>query len=318
MRKINEKQFRAMCDLYRAPKPLLEEKGMTLIHLVANGMIVADEEKPCWFLTEEGRTYVEDKGRELAKPDFGSLGPDDKRVIIDEKVFPESDRRRLIFDTDMCVSVWAIRKLDLTEEEFIRLGDSPDPFVRYVGLEEGREFLRDGKELDRKLSRYLEHDDKQTVGAVLEALRDTGNIGFVDEDRINHWFETDIPDGEMLRLLCQAGVRVSETIIDALLEGDDSEVRNVMALYMRDRLDSARVDKVIAVDSEVGRVNIAISGENLTASQVKRLLVDEDPQVNLNVRRRLTKLAKALRMIEDDPKLVTWIRSCDFLCPEDE
>ena len=178
MREYTESEFRILCDLYRRSEVIYDEIREDVLRLSAEGMVFADDGIAWWDLTLDGRAFVDRRGLELAKPDFGDLSAMEKMVFLDQKMFPESDRRRLLFDPDESVAVYAIRHLDLTEKEFIWLGDSPYPAVRAEALGKGIKHLKNGEDLDRKLSNYLRHDDGDTVKAVREALKATGNSGF--------------------------------------------------------------------------------------------------------------------------------------------
>ena len=307
MTEITEDQFGILCVIYNGDKVFLLPEDEALRDM---GLVVPiGAEDGLYELTGEAKAFMEDKGRELAKPDFGSLSASEKKVIVRTRTFPDEDHRRLLFDSDETVASVALYWLDITEEEFIRLGDSPFPAVRGCALKEGREFLRDGRELDRKLSRYLKHEDADTVEAVLKALRFTGNIGFVGEDRINRWFESDIPDPEVVRLLCENGVKVPDGTIASLVAGRDPEVLDAVSRHLQDRLDHGQIDTILDEGTPHARVEVALQGTNLTSSQVKRLTTDSSQRVRWAFLHRLNDLAKKLNLVEDDPELIGSIRN---------
>ena len=310
MLKISESQFLDLCNLYKRPLPLIREDRTGIDRLKEWGLIALESGE--WSLTERGRSFIDGKGLELSKPDFGNLTASEKKAIIATGIFPEHDRRRLMFDPTESVAMRAVNCFDPTEEEFIQLGASPSPAVRAEALSKGEPRLWNRQELDRKLARYLEHDDKETVKAVLETLRATGNIGFVDEDLIARWLGTDTPDADVLQMLCQNQIKVPDSTIASLLDQHDPDVIEIMSAMLLDRLDSAQVDTILAHGSETARIAVANHGENLTASQVKRLLKDDEDMVSWATGERLLDLENALRMVEKDPKLVAWIQEGGF------
>ena len=315
MTEITEEQFSILCVMYNGDKVFLLPEDEALMDM---GLVVPiGAEDGLYELTGEAKAFMEDKGRELAKPDFGSLSASEKKVIVRTRTFPDEDHRRLLFDSDETVASVALYWLDITEEEFIRLGDSPFPAIRGCALKKGREFLRDGRELDRKLSRYLKHEDADTVEAVLKALRLTGNIGFVGEGRINRWFESDIPDPEVVRLLCENGVKVPDGTIASLLAGRDPKVLDAVSNRLMDRLDPGQIDIILDDGTTRARVEVARHGENLTASQVRRLTTDRRKEVRRAFLRRLKDLSKNLDIVDDDPELVSRIRNGSIPAPAD-
>ena len=309
MNNLTEAQFRVLCDLRHGRSWLPAARGDTVAFLEEEGLICFLEEDRCWTLTESGRDFVDGKGRDLSMPGFGALTAAEKRVILEEETFPESDRRRLLSDSIRTVVLCAISCLGLTEEEFIRLGDSPYPAVRAAALDRGACHLRDGKELERKLSRYLEHDDKATIGAILAALSVTGNIGFVDANLVEHWFRSGIPDADLLGMLCKRRITVPDGTLVTLFAKHDPAVFAVMSEFLLDRLDPAQVDTILAEGNTEARAIIAAEGRNLTAVQIQRLEADDDDRVRRIIHLRLENLAQAMTAVEDDPELVRRIRA---------
>ena len=323
MKELTEHQFRRLCDLYR--KCLNDEAGVPSNYVIwfseerfkpleDEGLVTRKDmnvfEQWELELTEKGKELVESRGRELSKPDFGDLTSAEKKIIAARDLF--RDGVRLLFDRDEEVAVEAVLGIDFTEEEFIRLGDSPFPAVREHALRRGRKYLEDPADLDRKLYHYLRHGDKRTVAAVLEALRAVRNIDFVGEDLINRWFKTDIPDRDMLQMLDDNGVEVPDGTIANLLAGRDPEVMEAVSAVVPNRLDSAQVDMILAEGNEGARAEIADGRLELTASQVEKLEQDESSFVRGNIERRLERLACQLRTVEDDPGYVSAIRAGNF------
>lgn len=323
MKELTEHQFRRLCDLYR--KYLNDEAGVPSNYVIwfseeqfkpleDEGLVTRKDmnvfEQWELELTEKGKELVESRGRELSKPDFGDLTSAEKKIIAARDLF--RDGVRLLFDRDEEVAVEAVLRIDFTEEEFIRLGDSPFPAVREHALRRGQKYLEDPADLDRKLYHYLRHGDKTTVAAVLEALRAVRNIDFVGEDLINRWFKTDIPDRDMLQMLDDNGVEVPDGTIANLLAGRDPEVMEAVSAVVPNRLDSAQVDMILAEGNEGARAEIADGRLELTASQVEKLEQDESLFVRGNIERRLERLACQLRTVEDDPGYVSAIRAGNF------
>ena len=306
MNKFTEAQFGILCDLYQGSSTLYGASDRTLDRLREGGMILREGTRS-WSLTEAGRTFVDGRGLELSKPDFGDLSAVEKRVILDKELFPESDRRRLMFDRIDSVAACAIRSFDLTEEEFIRLGDSPAPDARATALSLGREHLRNGEDLDRKLSNYLKHEDKGTVGAILKALNATGNIDFVGEYLVGRWLRSDIPTADVLQMLCQNQVKVSDGTLASLIDGHDPQVLGIVCLLMWDRLNSAQVDTILSYGNASARTTIATVGKGLSTAQIRRLLKDDDYLVSCGIRDRLSVLEEALKIAAKPNDLVTLI-----------
>ena len=309
MSKFTEAQFGVLCDMYKGRSDLYcyGASDRTLARLEEDGMILR-ERPQMWSLTEAGRAFVDGRGLELAKPDFGDLSAVEKRVILDEALFPESDRRRLLFDRTESVAVCAVRSFDLTEEEFIRLGDSPSPAVRATALSLGREYLRDCEDLDGKLSNYLKHEDKRTVGAILKVLNATGNIDFVGEDLVGRWLRSDIPTVDVLQMLCQNQVKVSDGTLASLIDGHDPQVLGIVSSLMRDRLDSAQVDTILSYGNASARATIATVGKGLSIAQIGMLMKDDDCLVSCGIRDRLSVLEEALKIAAKPHDLVALIR----------
>ena len=275
MRRFTESQFRMLLNIRHGDSWFYSESEKPIAVLLEAGMIFRDlRRKPRWSLTERGRAFVDGRGLELAKPDFGDLSAMEKRVILDEAAFPESDRRRLMFDRTESVAECAVRSLALTEEEFIRLGDSPSPAVRATALSLGREYLRDCEDLDGKLSNYLKHDDKTTVGAILKVLNATGNAAFVGEDLIARWLRSDIPEHEVLGMLRESGTEVPDGTITALLDEGDPDALTVMSEFLLDRLDPAQFDAILDKAPLTALANIAHYADELVLAQLKRLMED--------------------------------------------
>ena len=323
MKELTEHQFRRLCDLYRMY--LDDEAGVPSNYVIwfseelfkpleDEGLVTRKDMNHFkqWELelTEKGKELVEGRGRELSKPDFGDLTSAEKKIIAARDLF--RDGARLLFDRDEEVAVEAVLGIDFTEEEFIRLGDSPFPAVREHALRRGQKCLEDPADLDRNLYHYLRHGDKRTVKAVLETLRAAQNIEFVDEGLINRWFETDIPDQDMLQMLDDNGVEVPDSTIANLLAGRDPEVLEALSELVPNRLDSAQVDMILAEGNEDARAEIADCRLNLTASQVEKLEQDESSFVRGKIERRLERLACQLQAVEDDPGYVSAIRAGNF------
>ena len=272
MFKISENQFLDLCNLYKRPLPLLREDRTDIDRLKEWGLIALKPGE--WSLTERGRSFIDGKGLELAKPDFGNLTASEKKAIIATGIFPERDRRRLMFDRTESVAMCAINYFDLTEEEFIRLGDSPSPTVRATALSLGREHLRNGEDLDGKLSNYLKHDDKTTVVAILKVLNATGNAAFVGEDLVGRWLRSDIPEHEVLSMLRESGTEVPDGTITALLDEGDPDALTVMSEFLLDRLDPAQFDAILDKAPLTALANIAHYADELVLAQLKRLMED--------------------------------------------
>ena len=307
MSKFTEAQFGVLCDMYGGSLSLYGVGDRTTTRLREDGVILR-EGPLSWSLTEAGRAFVDGRGLELAKPDFGDLSAVEKRVILDKELFPESDRRRLMFDRIDSVAVCAVRSFDLTEEEFIRLGDSPAPDARASALSLGREHLRNGEDLDGKLSNYLKHDDKRTVAAILKVLNETGNIDFVGDHLIGRWLRSDIPDADVLQMLCQNQVEVSDGTLASLIDGHDPQVLSVVCAFLPDRLNSAQVDTILSHGTPHTRAAIARAGEGLSANQIRRLLQDDDDLVSGAIHDRLSVLEASLKIAAKPHDVVTLIR----------
>ena len=311
MVELNEDQFRVLCDLYLGHHWFLPEEVGTMDDA---GLVVPEDvpDDNFWDLTDEGEEHVESRGRELAKPGFGDLTATEKKVILWTKLFPEGDRRRLLFDRDVTVVSAALGSFDLTEEEFTQLGGHPSPEARSDALRSGMDHLRGGEDLDRKLWRYLRHTDEETVEAILEALHATMNTDFVGEGLITRWLRSSIPHDDLLRMLCGNGVEVPDDIIASLVAEQDPLVLEIASRRLLHRLDPGQVDTVIADGTTEARVEVARFGTNLTASQVERLANDDSAGVRLALLRRLGSLSRDLKMVEDDPELMGRIRNGSF------
>ena len=307
MTEITEEQFGILCVIYSGHKWFHLSEVETLRDM---GLVIpaGAEDGLCWELTEEAKAFMEDKGRELAKPDFGNLDASEKKAILRTRIFPAEDHR-LLFDSDKTVTFAALNWLSIGEGDFRSLGDSPFPEVRCRALQRGQEYLRDGKELDGKLSSYLRHEDADTVEAVLKVLNSTGNTGFVGEGLIARWLRSDIPDPEVVRLLCENGVKVPDGTIASLVAGRDPEVLDAVSRHLQDRLDHGQIDTILDEGTPHARVEVALQGTNLTSSQVKRLTTDSSQMVRWAFLHRLNDLAKKLNLVEDDPELIGSIRN---------
>ena len=308
MIEITDRQLAVLFLAYRGEHRFLPQE---VAGLDDAGLVVPEDvpDGNLWDLTSEGSYYVESKGRELCKPDFGDLSAAEKKIIVWQGPFPEADRRRLLFDPDGDVAYEAIRKFDLTEEEFIRLGAHPSPTVRCDVLRIHSAHLCDGKDLDRKLSRYLRNDDLKTVEAILETLRVTENTDFVGEDLIARWFRSDIPREDLVRMFCRNGVEVPDSTIASLFAERTSWLLGVICTFMLDRLDPGQIDIMLDESDPVTREEVARRRMNLTASQVERLANDGSASVRNTLLRRLGPLAKGLKMVEDNPELIDEIRN---------
>ena len=315
MTEITEEQFGILCVIYSGHKWFHLSEVETLRDM---GLVIpaGAEDGLCWELTEEAKAFMEDKGRELAKPDFGNLDASEKKAILRTRIFPAEDHR-LLFDSDKTVTFAALNWLSIGEGDFRSLGDSPFPEVRCRALQRGQEYLRDGKELDGKLSSYLRHEDADTVEAVLKVLNSTGNTGFVGEGLIARWLRSDIPDPEVVRLLCENGVKVPDGTIASLLAGRDPKVLDAVSNRLMDRLDPGQIDIILDDGTTRARVEVARHGENLTASQVRRLTTDRRKEVRRAFLRRLKDLSKNLDIVDDDPELVSRIRNGSIPAPAD-
>ena len=307
MSKFTEAQFGVLCDMYGGSLSLYGVGDRTITRLREDGVILR-EGPLSWSLTEAGRAFVDGRGLELSKPDFGDLSAMEKRVILDKALFPESDRRRLMFDRIDSVAGCAVRSFDLTEEEFIRLGDSPSPDARAAALSHGREHLRNGEDLDGKLSNYLKHDDKTTVVAILKVLNATGNIDFVGDHLIGRWLRSDIPDADVLQMLCQNHVEVSDGTLASLINGHDPKVLSVVCAFLPNRLNSAQVDTILSHGTPHARAAIARAGEGLSVNQIRVLLQDDDYLVSGAIRDRLSVLEASLKIAANPHDVVTLIR----------
>ena len=300
-----------LCDLRtgnrKYPHGIYGRYGSTLQQLTEDGLVrTSGGDDSSWELTDAGKKLVDGMEKELNTPRCGDLSPTEKMVIIRNEMFPEANRRRLMFDGNEKVAMCALSYLDLTEEEFIRLGDSPSPTVRAQALRVGREHLRNGKDLDRKLSNYLKHTEKKTVKAILESLTETGNIGFVDEDLVERWFRSDIRDTDLLYML--QNVELPSRIISELINKHDPEVFHYLGYRYLRRLDQKEIDVLLDEGQYWKRRDVAEYGKNLRKDQIRRLLEDDKSEVREAITKRLDYLSNALRIVEDNPALVSRIR----------
>ena len=300
-----------LCDLRtgnrKYPHGIYGRYGSTLQQLTEDGLVrTSDDDSSSWELTDAGKKIVDGMEKELNKQWFGDLSPTEKMVIIRNETFTEANRRRLMFDGNEKVAMCALSYLALTEKEFIRLGDSPSPTVRAQALRVGREHLRNGKDLDRKLTNYLKHTEKKTVKAILESLTETGNIGFVDEDLVERWFRSDIRDTDLLYML--QNVEIPSRIISELINKHDPAVFDYLGYRYLRRLDQKEIDVLLDEGQYWKRRDVAEYGKNLRKDQIRRLLEDDKSEVREAITKRLDYLSNALRIVEDNPALVSRIR----------
>ena len=300
-----------LCDLRtgnrKYPHGIYGRYGSTLQQLTEDGLVrTSGGDDSSWELTDAGKKLVDGMEKELNKPWCGDLSPTEKMVIIRNEMFPEANRRSLMFDSNEKVAMCALSYLDLTEEEFIRLGAHPSPTVRDQAIPVGLEHLRNGKDLDRKLTNYLKHTEKKTVKAILESLTETGNIGFVDEDLVERWFRSDIRDTDLLYML--QNVELPSRIISELINKHDPAVFDYLGYRYLHRLDQKEIDVLLDEGQYWTRREVAEYGKNLRKDQIRRLLEDDKSEVREAIGNRLDSLSNALRTVEDNPALVSRIR----------
>lgn len=311
MTKITEAQFRVLChasqgkNVYLEPYALLNR--VMSLNLVQQVKIDGFHE---WELTEEGREIIEDRGKELAKPHFGNLKLFEKEVILDEEVYPLEQRRRLMFDKNERIAKKAIRKIPPTEEEYEQLANSSSESIRAASIMCDIQRYR-GDGLRANLAPYLAYTDYHTIQAILRVLTDTGNLNFVDDKLIDKWFQGDIPNEQLLALLANTHVNVTNSRINALLQTQDSAVLSSISYYYLDRLDSQQIDNLIQHGGLQVRLNIAMKAQGLTPAQIRRLARDNKSIVAMTMQQRVNKLAKALQLVTDDPNFITEIRHQD-------
>ena len=301
-----------LCDLRtgnrKYPHGIYGRYGSTLQQLTEDGLVqTSDDDSSSWELTDAGKKIVDGMEKELNKQWFGDLSPTEKMVIIRNETFPEANRRRLMFDGNEKVAMCALSYLALTEKEFIRLGDSPSPTVRAEALRVGREHLRNGEDLDKKLSNYLNHTDEKTVRAILESLTETGNIGFVGEDLVERWFRSDIPDTDLLYMCRLKNIEVPSRTISELINKHDPAVFDYLGYRDLHRLDQKEIDVLLDEGHYWTHMDVAEHGNNLRKDQIRRLM-DDRSDVREIIEKRLDSLSNALRTVEDNPALISRIR----------
>ncbi len=275
-------------------------------YITDSGMEQALAGRTRYAVTEKGAAYIERLRSALEENRLSDLRAEEKRTIIDEAMFEEPLRHKLLFDTTASVQQAALDRIVLTEDDYLKLSDDPRSDVRAKVLASrpyGCEVRGISDDVIKKFSTYT---DSTTICAVISYLRLARRTDLLDEGAIGTWLsETDTP-ADVIDALNGISFSIPDANISRICTAGDPEVAASLTNSKSsiDRLTSEQIDMLIDLGNWHVNNNIATGAEGLTVEQVKKLLQYKGYAATA-MRERLIMCANALTLFADgsDPQV---------------